>query len=59
MITIDISYDDLKNLWEMFDIMWPEYIKACVVASELDNIEFLRSLLRIHDAMDKAIRERR
>lgn len=53
MNTINLYKGDIKNLKAIFDLFWPEMIKDYVNDGELDNIEYLRSLIRINDWLEQ------
>lgn len=53
--TNNLDIGDLKNLKTIFDLFWPEMIKDYVNDGELDNIEYLRSLIRINDWLEHEV----
>ena len=54
MVTLNLDKDDCQNAVEMIEIMMPEYLKTLIKMNELDNLEYLRSMLKVHDELDAA-----
>lgn len=51
MIELKLEKSDIDNLLEFFDIAIFDYIKDLLNNNELDNIEYLRSIVKIHDEL--------
>lgn len=51
MISLDIGRDDLLNLIEFFDLSFFDHLKKLLEDEELDNIAYLGSMYRIHEAL--------
>ena len=51
MIELKLEKSDVDNLLEFFDIAIFDYIKDLLNSNELDNIEYLRSIVKIHDEL--------
>jgi len=58
MITLNIDADDCKNAAEMIDIYLPLAFKDFYEAGEFDNIEYVRSMLRVYDELKRAATEK-
>lgn len=57
MSTLNLDKGDIRNLKAIFDIFWPEMIKGLADDKELDNIEYLRSLVRINDSLEQEVKK--
>lgn len=51
MVELKLEKSDVDNLLEFFDIAIFDYIKDLLNNNELDNIEYLRSIVKIHDEL--------
>ena len=51
MIELELEKSDVDNLLEFFDIAIFDYIKDLLNNNELDNIDYLRSIVKIHDEL--------
>lgn len=51
MIELKLEKSDVDNLLEFFDVAIFDYIKDLLNNNELDNIEYLRSIVKIHDEL--------
>ena len=51
MIELKLEKNDVDNLLEFFDVAIFDYIKDLLNSNELDNIEYLRSIVKIHDEL--------
>lgn len=54
MITLNLDADDCRNAAEMIDIYLPLALKDFYEAGEFDNIEYVRSMLRVYDELKRA-----
>lgn len=54
MVTLNIDKADCKNLAELLELYIPQALHDYYEAGELDNIEYLRSLLNSYDALKEA-----
>lgn len=54
MVTLNLDKADCKNAAEMIDIYLPLAFKDFYEAGEFDNIEYVRSMLRVYDELKKA-----
>lgn len=54
MITLDIEKSDCKNAGEMIEMYFFQNIKDLLDMEELDNIEYLRSMIKVLDELQKA-----
>ena len=54
MVTLNLDKADCKNAAEMIDIYLPMAVKDFYEAGEFDNIEYVRSMLRVYDELKKA-----
>lgn len=57
MVTLNLDKADCKNAAEMIDIYLPLAFKDFYEAGEFDNIEYVRSMLRVYDELKKAAEE--
>lgn len=57
MITLNLDKADCKNAAEMIEIYLPMAFKDFYEAGEFDNIEYVRSMLRVYDELNKAAEE--
>lgn len=57
MVTLDLDKDDCRNAAELIDIYLPQAFKDFYEAGEFDNIEYVRSMLRVYDELKKAAEE--
>lgn len=53
MVTLNIDKDDCKNAAELIDIYLPLALKDFYEAGEFDNIEYVRSMLRVFDELSR------
>jgi len=53
MVTLNIGKDDCKNAAELIDIYLPLALKDFYEAGEFDNIEYVRSMLRVFDELSR------
>lgn len=54
MITLDLGPGDCRNLAEMMDLFFFENLKLLLEMDELDNIDYLRSMLHTLDVLKEA-----
>ena len=54
MVTLDLTPDDCKNAAELIDIYLPLAFKDFYEAGEFDNLEYVRSMLRVYDELNRA-----
>ena len=54
MVTLNLDKADCKNAAEMIEIYLPMAFKDFYEAGEFDNIEYVRSMLRVYDELKKA-----
>lgn len=54
MVTLNIDPEDCKNAAELIDIYLPLALKDFYEAGEFDNIEYVRSMLRVYDELNRA-----
>ncbi len=54
MVTLNLDKSDCKNAAEMIEFYLPLAFKDLYEAGEFDNIEYVRSMLRIYDELKKA-----
>ncbi len=57
MVTLNLDKADCKNAAEMIEIYLPLAFKDFYEAGEFDNIEYVRSMLRIYDELKNAAEE--
>lgn len=57
MVTLNLDKADCKNAAELIDIYLPMAVKDFYEAGEFDNIEYVRSMLRVYDELKKAAEE--
>ena len=57
MVTLNLDKADCKNAAEMIEIYLPMAFKDFYEAGEFDNIEYVRSMLRVYDELKKAAEE--
>ena len=57
MVTLDICPEDCKNAAELIDIYLPLALKDFYEAGEFDNLEYVRSMLRVYDELNRAAEE--
>jgi hypothetical protein len=50
-VELDLEPGDLRNIVELFEDQFFEHLKFLLDEGELDNIEYLRSMLRIYDQL--------
>ena len=53
-VELDLEPGDLRNIVELFEDQFFEHLKFLLDEGELDNIEYLRSMLRIYDQLRAA-----
>lgn len=51
MVTLDIDREDCKNLFDMVDTFFFENLKLLITEDYLDNVEYVRSMLRVYDEL--------
>lgn len=54
MITLDIDKQDCKNAAELIEIYLPMALHDFYEAGGFDNLEYVRSMLRVFDELSKA-----
>lgn len=59
MVTLNIDKADCKNLAELLELYIPQALHDYYESGELDNIEYIRSLLNSYDALKEAGEEKR
>ncbi len=57
MITLNLGKDDCRNAAELIDIYFPKALSDFYEAGELDNIEYIRSMLKVYDELKRASEE--
>ena len=50
-VRLDLEPGDLRNIVELFEDQFFEHLKFLLDEGELDNIDYLRSMLRIYDQL--------
>lgn len=50
-VRLDLEPGDLRNIVEFFEDQFFEHLKFLLDEGELDNIDYLRSMLRIYDQL--------
>ena len=50
-VRLDLEPGDLRNIVELFEDQFFEHLKFLLDEGDLDNIEYLRSMLRIYDQL--------
>ena len=50
-VELDLEPGDLRNIVELFEDQFFEHLKFLLDEGDLDNIEYLRSMLRIYDQL--------
>ena len=53
MVTLNIDAADCKNAAELIDIYLPMAFRDFYEAGEFDNIEYVRSMLRVYDELKR------
>lgn len=53
-VELDLEPGDLRNIVELFEDQFFEHLKFLLDEGDLDNIEYLRSMLRIYDQLRAA-----
>ena len=53
-VELDLEPGDLRNIVEFFEDQFFEHLKFLLDEGELDNIDYLRSMLRIYDQLRAA-----
>lgn len=56
MITLKLERADIENLIEFFDLSFFDHLKKLLDADELDNMEYLASMVRVYDELTRAQR---
>ena len=59
MVTLNLDKEDCKNAAEMIDIYLPEAFKDFYEAGDFDNLEYVRSMLRVYDELTAAAKGER
>ena len=54
MVTLNLGVEDCQNAAEFIDLYLPLALKEFYEAGELDNIEYLRSMLAVYDELKRA-----
>ena len=54
MITLKLDRADIENLIEFFDLSFFDHLKKLLDADELDNMEYLKSMVRVYDELNRA-----
>lgn len=54
MVTLNLEPCDCKNAAELIDIYLPMAFKDFYDAGEFDNLEYVRSMLKVYDEMKRA-----
>ena len=54
MVTLNLDADDCRNAAELIEIYLPLALKEFYEAGEFDNIEYVRSMLKVYDEMKRA-----
>ena len=54
MVTLNLEPEDCKNAAELIETYWPLALKDYYEIGELDNIEYIRSMLRVYDELNRA-----
>lgn len=57
MIKLNLDKDDCRNAAELIDIYFPKALSVLYEAGEFDNIEYIRSMLRVYDELKRASEE--
>lgn len=55
MITLNLDRDDIKNLIEFFELSFFDHLKKLLDADELDNMEYLKSMTRVYDELNREL----
>lgn len=53
-VELDLDPGDLRNLIELYECQLFPYLKGLLIDEELDNIAYLRSVVRIYDELRAA-----
>lgn len=53
-VELDLEPGDLRNIVEFFEDQFFQHLKSLLDVGELDNIDYLRSMLRIYDQLRAA-----
>ena len=53
-VRLDLEPGDLRNIVELFEYQFFDHLKFLLDEGDLDNIEYLRSMLRIYDQLRAA-----
>lgn len=59
MVTLDLDPADCKNAAEFIGIYLPQGFKDFYDAGEFDNIEYVRSMLKVYDELNRAAKEKK
>lgn len=54
MITLDLEKSDARNAADMVEMYFFKNIQDLLEIGELDNIEYLRSMIKVYDELNKA-----
>ena len=54
MVTLNLDREDCKNIAEILELFFFENIKVLLEAGELDNIDYVRSILKSLDELKVA-----
>ena len=54
MITLDIDKSDCRNAAELFELYLPLAFKDFYDSGEFDNLEYVRSMMKVYDELKKA-----
>ena len=54
MITLNLNEEDCRNAAELIELYLPLALKDFYEAGELDNIDYLRSMLAVYDELKRA-----
>ena len=57
MVTLDIDKSDCRNTAELLEIYLPQAFRDFYDAGEFDNLEYVRSMMKVYDELKKAAKE--
>jgi len=54
MVTLNIDKSDCRNAAELFELYLPLAFKDFYDSGEFDNLEYVRSMMKVYDELKKA-----
>ena len=57
MVTLNLDAADCRNAAELVELYLPMAFKDFYEAGEFDNLEYVRSMLKVYDELSRAAKE--